>query len=277
MPDTDDTDLTLAAFDTAPPPRYRDADDRVRIYLGDSLEILDLFPERSVRMIFADPPYFLSGGGPTCHSGRRVRVDKGAWDKPGDLESNHEFTTGWLDKCRRVLDDNGTIWVSGTAHVIYSVGFAMQQLGYRILNDIVWFKSNAPPNLGCRCFTHSTETILWAAKSRTSKHTFHYELMKEFAGGRQMRNMWDIRAPSKAEKKFGNHPTQKPVALLERTVLAASNSNDVILDPFSGSGTTGVAALQHGRRYIGIEREPEYVELSINRIEAALGTAQVKG
>jgi len=221
-------------------------------------------------MIFADPPYFLSGGGPTCHGGRRVSVNKGDWDRPEGVETEYRFTTAWLEKCRRLLDNDGTIWVSGTTHVIHSVGFAMQQLGYRILNDIIWFKSNAPPNLGCRCFTHSTETILWAAKSRKSKHTFNYRLMKEHAGGRQMRNLWEIRAPSKGEKVFGKHPTQKPLALLNRIVLAGSRPDDVVLDPFSGSGTTGLAALEHGRRYIGIELEPEYVELSVKRIESGL-------
>jgi len=261
------TSENLAQFDINVEPYFQDADDRVRIYLGDCLDILDRFSERSVHMIFADPPYFLSGGGPTCQSGRRVAVDKGSWDKPADIESNHAFTTAWLEKCRRVLDDNGAIWVSGTTHVIYSVGFAMQQLGYRILNDIIWFKSNAPPNLGCRCFTHSTETVLWASKSRASKHTFNYKLMKEIAGGKQMRNLWELRAPTKAEKAFGKHPTQKPVALLDRVVVAGSCAGDVILDPFSGSGTTGIAALRHGRRYVGIEREPEYVELSVRRIQ----------
>lgn len=270
MAETDNISEHLARFDIDVEPHFQDARDWARIYLGDSLDILEQFPERSVHMIFADPPYFLSGGGPTCQSGRRVRVNKGAWDKPADISVNHSFTTGWLEKCRRVLDDNGTIWVSGTTHVIHSVGFAMQQLGYRILNDVIWFKSNAPPNLGCRCFTHSTETILWAAKSRASKHTFNYELMKEIAGGKQMRNLWEIRAPGKAEKTFGRHPTQKPVALLDRIVLAGSHAGDVILDPFSGSGTTGIAALRHGRRYVGIEREPEYVDLAVRRMQGEI-------
>jgi len=234
---TETTSKTLAAFNINVEPCFRDTPDRLRIYTGDSLDLLDRFPERSVNMIFADPPYFLSGGGPTCHGGRRVSVNKGDWDRPEGVETEHRFTTAWLEKCRRVLDNDGTIWVSGTTHVIHSVGFAMQQLGYRILNDIIWFKSNAPPNLGCRCFTHSTETILWAAKSRKSKHTFNYRLMKEHAGGR---------------------------------VLAGSRPDDVVLDPFSGSGTTGLAALEHGRRYIGIELEPEYVELSVRRIESGL-------
>jgi len=234
-------------------------------------------------MIFADPPYNLSNGGITCHAGRMVSVNKGDWDKSNGIDKDHEFVIDWLTACRRVLKDDGTIWVSGTMHKIYSIGFALQQLGYKLLNDISWFKPNAAPNLSCRYFTHSHETLLWVAKSENSKHKFDYQLMKQIAGGKQMRSLWkdidvedepqdiwSITTPTKTEKKFGKHPTQKPVALLERIILASTNSGDVILDPFTGSSTTGVAAVRHNRRFIGIDNNTEYLELSVKRLEEEL-------
>jgi site-specific DNA-methyltransferase (adenine-specific) len=252
----------------------------VTLYQGDCLDVLASFPERSVDMVFADPPYNLSNGGITCHAGRMVPVDKGDWDKSKGVETDHEFALEWLRLCRQVLTDDGTIWVSGTMHKIYSVGFAMQQLGYKLLNEICWFKPNAPPNLSCRYFTHSHETLIWAAKSRKSKHKFNYELMKQTAGGRQMRSLWmdinvddepqDIWAigtPAKEEKKHGKHPTQKPITLLERIVLASSDPGETILDPFTGSSTTGVAAIRHGRLFIGIDTDRHFLELSINRLK----------
>ena len=164
--------------------------DKVTLFEGNCLEVLPTLPERSVDMIFADPPYNLSNGGITCHAGRMVSVNKGKWDKSNGIEQDHEFALSWLTACRRVLKDNGTIWVSGTMHNIYSVGFTLQQLGYKLLNEISWFKPNAAPNLSCRYFTHSHETILWAAKSEKSKHRFDYQLMKQIAGGKQMRSLW---------------------------------------------------------------------------------------
>ena len=179
---------------------------------GNSLELLDAlaakFPDGCFDAIFADPPYFLSNGGITCHAGKMVKVDKGDWDKSQGAELNHEFNTEWLKRCQRVLKPNGTIWVTGTQHVIFSVGFAMQQLGMKILNDITWEKPNPPPNLSCRYFTHATETVLWAAKDERSKHTFNYQLMREHAGGKQMKSVWRLSAPAKVEKKLGKHPTQ---------------------------------------------------------------------
>jgi site-specific DNA-methyltransferase (adenine-specific) len=143
----------------------------------------------------------------------------------------------------------------------------MQQLGFKILNDIIWFKPNASPNLSCRYFTHSTETVIWAAKNQKSKHTFNYELMKEFGNGKQMRNLWEISPPQPREKIHGKHPTQKPLKLLERILLASTNEGDIVLDPFNGSGSTGVAALRLGRKYIGIEMSQEYLDLTIKRLE----------
>jgi hypothetical protein len=158
-----------------------------------------------------------------------------------------------------VLKPNGTIWVTGTHHVIFSVGYAMQQLGYRILNDIAWEKPNPPPNLGCRCFTHSTETVLWAAKTEKSRHVFNYQLMRRKAGGKQMKTVWHIPSPSNGEKVFGKHPTQKPVALVERCLLAATNEGDMVLDPFTGCGTTAVASVRTYRQFVGVELDITYL------------------
>jgi site-specific DNA-methyltransferase (adenine-specific) len=248
-------------------PYYHDKEHTVNLLLGDCIEILCQFPEDSVDMIFADPPYFLSNGGITCHAGKMVSVNKGKWDKSKGVAENHEFNLAWLQACQRVLKPNGTIWVSGTAHIVYSVGDAMQQLGFKILNDIIWYKRNAPPNLSCRYFTHSTETILWAAKNAKSKHCFNYALMKELNGGKQMRNVWEMGAPSSKEKTFGKHPTQKPVELLLRILLASTKEKDLVLDPFCGSSSTGVACLMLKRRYVGIEQEEDYLKLSIKRLE----------
>jgi len=257
--------------------------DFVTLYKGDCLNILLTLPERSVDMIFADPPYNLSNGGITCQSGHMVSVNKGEWDKSKGIEEDHAFAIEWLRACRQVLNDDGTIWISGTMHKIYSVGFVLQQLGYKLLNEICWFKPNASPNLSCRYFTHSHETIIWAAKSEKSKHKFDYQLMKKLSGGKQMRSLWMdidvedqsqdiwvISTPSKAEKTFGKHPTQKPLALLERIVLASTDAGNLILDPFTGSSTTGVVAIKHGRRFIGIDTNTEYLDLSVKRLEQAL-------
>ena len=251
------------------------AEDALGIWLhrGNSLTALDAlaerYPDGVFDMIFADPPYFLSNGGITCHAGKMVKVDKGEWDKSRGPELNHEFNTEWLRRCQRVLRPDGTIWVTGTSHVIFSVGFAMQQLGFKILNNISWEKPNPPPNLSCRYFTHSTETVLWAAKSEQSKHCFNYPLMRQIAGGKQMKSVWRITAPKGEEKKFGKHATQKPVALVERCILASTKEGDLILDPFLGGGTTAVAALQTHRRCVGIELEEGNLRLAAKRADHA--------
>lgn len=232
------------------------------------MTLLEQLEAEQFDLIFADPPYFLSNDGVTCKNGRMVSVNKGKWDKSQGVQDNHEFNLRWLEQCQRLLKPNGTIWVSGTQHVIFSLGFAMQSLGFRLLNDISWFKVNPPPNLSCRYFTHSTETIIWAARDDKSRHTFNYKDMKEMNGGKQMKSMWSITPPKKAEKAEGRHPTQKPMELLERIILASTNPGDRILDPFSGSATTGIAALSHGRQYVGIEREDQYLELSKRRFES---------
>jgi len=250
-----------------PDPYFESDDGRFRLYQGDCLALLPLIPDESVDVIFADPPYFLSNDGITCHAGRMVSVNKGRWDKSQGPLADHEFCLRWLDECRRIVKPTGSVWVSGTMHIIHSVGFAMQRLGYKLLNDITWVKPNPPPNLSCRYFTHATETVLWARKSEKARHTFNYRLMKAINGGKQMKSVWEIGAPGKDEKVFGKHPTQKPVALLERIIAASSNENDLVLDPFSGSGTTGIAAARMNRKFVGIEVEKGYLETAEKRYE----------
>lgn len=248
-------------------PYFEDAKHHLVLFKGDCFAILPRLPENSVDMIFADPPYFLSNGGFTCHAGKKVSVNKGKWDVSKGIEENYIFTQRWLRECQRILTSNGTIWVSGTAHIIYTVGSAMQSLGYKILNDIAWFKVNPPPNLSCRYFTHSTETILWAGKNKDSRHYFNYELMKKMNNNKQMLSLWPIKAPGSSEKIYGKHPTQKPLELLNRIVLASTMPNDIVLDPFSGSSTTGIAAFCKGRQFLGIELEEEYLKVSIKRLK----------
>jgi site-specific DNA-methyltransferase (adenine-specific) len=255
-------------------PYFEDAKRNIALFKADCFEILPKLPENSIDMIFADPPYFLSNGGITCHAGKMVSVNKGKWDVSKGVEENYIFTQRWLRECQRVLTPNGTIWVSGTSHIIYTVGSAMQTLGYKILNDIAWFKVNPPPNLSCRYFTHSTETILWAAKNKESRHHFNYSLMKKMNNDKQMLSLWSIKAPGSAEKIYGKHPTQKPIELLERIVKASTRTGDIILDPFSGSGTTGIATYREGRQYIGIELEEEYLKTSIKRFKDEFGAVK---
>lgn len=185
---------------------YRDNIKGVLLYQADCIFLMDIlikkFPDGIFDMIFADPPYFLSNGGITCHAGKMTKVDKGQWDKSKGINENHEFNLSWLSRCQKLLKPDGTIWVSGTHHVIYSVGFAMQQLGMKILNDITWEKPNPPPNLSCRYFTHSTETIIWAAKNKNSKHYFNYEVMRNLNKGKQMKTVWTIPAPNGDEKRL---------------------------------------------------------------------------
>lgn len=241
------------------------------LYEGDCIAvmegILDKHPEGVFDMIFADPPYKLSNGGFTCHSGKAVSVNKGKWDESEGPELDFAYTKAWLSLCQKLLKPNGTIWVSGTHHIIHIVGYAMQLLDFKILNEITWEKPNPPPNLSCRYFTHSTETILWAAKSKKSKHIFNDKMMRAQAGGKQMKTVWQFLPPGKAEKIFGKHPTQKPIALLKRIIEASSEEGEFVFDPFAGSSTTGVAALQLVRKFCGIEQDPEFIELSKKRLD----------
>jgi site-specific DNA-methyltransferase (adenine-specific) len=260
------TGQTGAWASTASREHWRSPDGLVTLFHDDCRDALARMPEASIDVIFADPPYFLSNGGTTCHSGRRASVDKGKWDQSLGVDENHAFNRSWLQACQRVLAKNGTIWVSGTTHVIHSVGFAMQQLGFKLLNEIVWEKPNPPPNLSCRYFTHSTETVLWAARDRASKHHFAYDAMRAQNGGKQMKTVWRMPAPPKREKLHGKHPTQKPLALLERIVAASCPEGGVVLDPFNGSGTTAVAAVRAGHPYVGVDLEVEFLRLTVLRL-----------
>ena len=245
-------------------------------------------PEASADLVFADPPYFLSNGGFTCQSGRRAPVGKGAWDASRGVEEDHRFTRAWIEACGRVLKPTGSLWISGTQHVIFSAGFALQTLGWRLLNTVTWYKPNASPNLSCRYFTHSSEILVWAAPRRPGRlqHLFDYPRMKVENGGKQMRDVWalprsgdeeldadgqgriwTLTSPRPDEKAHGKHPTQKPVALLRRIIEATAPEGGLVLDPFSGSGTTGVAALRLGRRFLGIEQDPTWLALARARLE----------
>lgn len=245
----------------------------IYLYQEDCLKMMDKIiskhPYGVFDMIFADPPYFLSNDGFTCSSGKKVSVNKGKWDKATDPKQMHSFNKLWLKKCQKLLKPNGTIWVSGTMHNIFSVGLAMQDLGFKILNDITWEKPNPPPNLSCRYFTHATETLIWAGKNSKTKHCFNYEKMKAENAGKQMKSVWRIAPPRKQEKAQGKHPTQKPLELLKRCIESSTVQGDFILDPFMGSGTTGVAALLANRKFCGMEQEPEFIELAVRRIREA--------
>lgn len=261
-------------------------EDNFALYLGDSLELISKFPDSHFDMIFADPPYNLSNGGFTVHAGRRVSVHKGDWDKSKGFSEDLNFHMKWIKECRRIMKPNGTIWISGTYHSIYQCGYALQANGYHILNDISWFKPNASPNLSGRYFTASHETLIWARKDKKAKHYFNYKLMKnsDWNGdfmkkpGKQMRSVWAIPTPKPWEKKFGKHPTQKPISLLERVILASTKEGDVILDPFTGSSTTGIAAHALNRKFMGIDIEKKYLELSKKRfkeLQAKLANKQL--
>lgn len=247
-----------------------------KIYKGDCLDLIKKLPKQSVDMVFADPPYNLSNDGITCKSGRIASVNKGDWDKSKGLKLDYQFTKKWLKLIKRVLTPQGTVWISGTYHNIYYIAFALAELDYAIINDIAWFKPNAAPNMSCRCFTASHETLLWAKKNKKAKHYFDYNLVKKINDGKQMRSVWKIPTTPKSEKKYGNHPTQKPIELLKRCIISSTNINDTILDPFCGSGTTGVVALLSNRKFIGIEIDPSFVELTIKRIDNSIIDGGIK-
>lgn len=243
-----------------------------QLFQGDSLELLKKAAPETIDMIFADPPYFLSNDGITCKGGRMVSVNKGTWDKGLGVQEKHTFNRKWIRLCKKCLKPDGTIWVSGTLHNIYSIGMALEQEGFKILNNITWQKTNPPPNLACRCFTHSTETVLWAKKAdKKARQRFNYELMKERNQGKQMKDVWVGSLTKPSEKKEGKHPTQKPEYLLENIILSSTVEGDFVLDPFCGSGTTGVVAKRYGRFFVGIDNCKEYLEIAKKRIEKEQG------
>ena len=242
-----------------------------RVLIGDCIPLMGELPAESVDMVFADPPYNLQLRNELRRPNHSVvdGVDQ-AWDKFADFAAYDRFTRDWLTAARRLLKPDGTLWVIGTYHNIYRVGAALQDLGYWVLNEVVWRKSNPMPNFRGRRFTNAHETLIWCARSSDSRHTFNHEATKALNDGLQMRSDWLIPLCTGAErlKLDGRkaHPTQKPEALLHRVLLAATRPGDLVLDPFFGTGTTGAVAKRLGRRWIGIEREPDYAALAEARI-----------
>ncbi len=245
-------------------PYFRSTNRDFTLLQGDCIELLQSF-DFAFDMIFADPPYFLSNGGISCQAGKVVSVNKGEWDKGRSTSDIDDFNRKWLENCRNKLKPNGTIWISGTHHNIFSVARQITELGYKILNVITWQKNNPPPNISCRYFTYSTEFVIWARKEEKTPHRFNYELMKMLNLDKQMTDVWRMPAIARWEKTCGKHPTQKPLALVTRCILAATQHGDWILDPFAGSATTGIAAHLTKRRFLGIEQEVDFLEIAKNR------------
>nr|MBQ5603926.1 site-specific DNA-methyltransferase [Bacteroidales bacterium] len=247
-------------------PYYKSLNRDFTLLHGDCFQLLREF-DFKFSCIFADPPYFLSNGGISVQSGKIVSVNKGDWDKGKSQQEMMAFNMEWLGLCREKLRDNGTIWISGTYHNIFSVANCLTNLGYKILNVVTWAKTNPPPNISCRYFTYSTEFIIWARKCEKKAHYYNYELMKQINGGKQMTDVWHLPAIAPWEKSCGKHPTQKPLALLSRIVLASTQQGEWVFDPFCGSSTTGIAANLLSRRFLGIDQEQDFIEISKNRRE----------
>lgn len=247
-------------------PFFKSTNKNFYLLCGDSFTTLNQF-DHKFDMVFADPPYFLSNNGLTIQSGKITSVNKGKWDKSHGHEFVNDFNRKWLTAVRGKMKENATIWISGTVHNIFSIGQLLPELGFRILNVVTWQKTNPPPNFSCRFFTHSTEQIIWARKTEKTPHFYNYALMKDLNGGKQMKDVWTLPAIAPWEKKFGKHPTQKPLAVLARIILASTQHNAWILDPFTGSSTTGIAANLLNRRFLGIDIESDFLEISKKRKE----------
>jgi site-specific DNA-methyltransferase (adenine-specific) len=248
------------------PSYYKSPNNDFTLIQGDCVDTLSKF-EFDFDMVFADPPYFLSGGGISYQSGKVVCVDKGNWDKPTTPEEMDAFNLKWLSACRDHMKDDATIWISGTYHNIFSVQQQLIKLGFKILNVITWAKTNPPPNVTCRYFTYSTEFIIWARKLPKVAHYYNYKLMKQLNGNKQMTDVWQLPAIGRWEKSCGKHPTQKPLGVLARLIQASTRPEAWILDPFSGSATTGIAANLLGRKYLGLEKEEIFLSMSKARRE----------
>ncbi len=245
-------------------PIFKSADELFTLYQGDCNEVLSQF-ENAFDLIFADPPYFLSNDGLSIQSGKIVSVNKGDWDKEDGINGIDEFNYQWINNAKKALKNTGSLLISGTYHNLFSLGRLLQKLDFKILNLITWQKTNPPPNFSCRYLTHSAEQIIWARKSRKHKHVFNYEVLKKINNDKQMRDVWSFPAIAPWEKANGKHPTQKPLALLVRLLLMASDDNSLIGDPFSGSSTTGIAANLLKRQFIGIEKESGFIKISMDR------------
>lgn len=253
-------------------PFYFDVPNGIKLYNVDTFSFFKNIPDKCVDLIFADPPYFLSSGGITCHSGKVENVNKGEWDKSIPIDEIHAYNKKWLSECNRILKKNATIWVCGTFHNIFSVGFALQELGFKILNNIVWEKKDPPPNLTRKYFVHASEHLVWASKSKYSNHFFNHDALKHISNGDPMksvwRDIWKLPAADRSEKTFGKHPTQKPEEIIKRAVIASSNIGDLVFDPFCGSGTTGVICKKLNRKFVGIDSNSEYLDIAKKRISA---------
>ena len=245
-------------------PFFKSTDKNFYLLHGDSMKLLPEF-EHKFDMVFADPPYFLSNNGLSIQSGKIVSVNKGKWDKSHGFEYVNNFNRKWLSLVRDKMKDDATIWISGTMHNIFSIGQLLTELDFKILNVITWEKNNPPPNFSCRFFTHSTEQIIWARKKEKVPHYFNYELMKQLNGDKQMKDVWKLPAIARWEKSCGKHPTQKPLSVLTRLILASTKPNAWILDPFTGGSTTGIAANLANRRFLGIDQEEEFLNISKKR------------
>lgn len=245
-------------------PYFKSDDKNFYLLKGDTIELLPQFVH-NFDMVFADPPYFLSNDGLTIQSGQIVSVNKGNWDKSHGYDYINDFNRKWLTLVRDKMKSDATIWISGTMHNIFSIGQILTELDFKILNVITWEKTNPPPNFSCRFFTHSTEQIIWARKSEKVPHYFNYELMKQLNGNKQMKDVWKLPAIAPWEKSCGKHPTQKPLSVLTRIILASTKPNAWILDPFTGGSTTGIAANLANRRFLGIDQEEEFLTISKNR------------
>lgn len=244
---------------------FKSEDGNFILYKNDCNSILPKMKEK-FDLIFADPPYFLSNDGLSIQNGKIVSVNKGEWDRKENIFQIDAFNEKWIENAEIALKPSGSIMVSGTYHNIFSIGHALQKLDFKILNIITWQKTNPPPNFSCRFLTHSTEQIIWAKKNKENrKHIFNYEILKKLNENKQMKDVWSLAAIAPYEKTFGKHPTQKPISLLVRLILMASNEDSIICDPFCGSGTTGIAANLLNRKFIGIEKEKEFIDLSVKR------------
>ena len=247
---------------------YRPSTDHdFTLYHGDVIGTLTKIRQHKFDMIFADPPYFLSNGGISVQAGKMVSVNKGEWDKSQGRRADRLFTFNWLKACREVMTESATIWVCGTFHNIFTVADVLSELNFKMLNAVTWQKTNPPPNLSCRYFTHSTELLVWARKERRIPHYYNYDLMHKIADNRQMTDVWRMPAIAPWEKTCGKHPTQKPLALVVRAILACTKDYDRILDPFAGSGTTGIAARLTNRSFTGIDIEAKYLSVAAQRHE----------
>lgn len=250
---------------TTPTPYWQSSDGRLTLYHHDAVLLLKSLDADSVDVVNTDPPYFLSGGGQTCHAGQRAKVDKGTWDKPMAPMDMLAFNQSWLVAAQRVLKKTGSLWASGSHHNFSAMHFASQVVGLRTLNTVAWEKPNPPPNLACRSFTHSTEMLLWASKNAKARHLFNYAAMKAVTG-KQMKDVWRMAAPSKAEKVLGKYPAQKPVGLHQRIYTATAPTDGLVVDPFCGSGSSGVAAASLGLRWIGVDLSTDALELAVKRL-----------